>query len=158
LNSNMWWPWQATLQYTHNAVYHCSCDNARVIIMQCHVNNSTLGRYSVWSNGACIQSDPGAGYIIWQAFQFIWVGKMHDINLSWHGSVSLQWTVLTGLEQLLYMQQKTIVWWLQGGFGQCLDIVRWMSLSQITGDHSVESIISIFQYGVLQSCNSQWRK
>jgi len=149
---------QATLQYTHNAVYHCSCDNARVIIMQCHVNNSTLGRYSVWSNGACIQSDPGAGYIIWQAFQFIWVGKMHDINLSWHGSVSLQWTVLTGLEQLLYMQQKTIVWWLQGGFGQCLDIVRWMSLSQITGDHSVESIISIFQYGVLQSCNSQWRK
>ena len=44
------------------------------------------------------------------------------------------------------MQQKTIVWWLQGGFGQCLDIVRWMSLSQITGDLSVQSIIDVMEH------------
>merc|ERR1712018_175379 len=49
----------------------------------------------------------------------------------------------------LYMQPITIVWWLWT-VSVRLIISQWMSLSQITGDHSVESIISTFQYGVLE--------
>jgi len=42
---------EATLQYTHNVVYQCSCDNARVIILQCQVINSIGSKVasdSVW--------------------------------------------------------------------------------------------------------------